>query len=324
MKEISLSEECIAKLQSCTSLPSPPKVALQIMDLVKNPEIDIDDVVRILTLDPALSAKILRLANSALYSHEKKVATLQKAIMLIGLNGILSLALSFSLVSSLRRKQGVGLDHSKFWRRALISGSAGLALARACGRSDQEELFMASFIQDIGMLALDQVEPSLYAHPIVAHMSHQKVLAHEREHFGADHATVGSWLLEKWNFPEVLVTAIRYSDQPDQVQTETTDHHFLQCVGFSGIVADLSIMPVGDDELFKVSELIEGTLQLPSLAFVELFKKIKQLVQESAPLFEIDCQVGFDPDTTMERARKLLVLRHIQLDQKLNTLTTQI
>ncbi len=66
MKEISLSEECIAKLQSCTSLPSPPKVALQLMDLVKNPEIDIDDVVRILTLDPALSAKILRLANSAL------------------------------------------------------------------------------------------------------------------------------------------------------------------------------------------------------------------------------------------------------------------
>ena len=116
----------------------------------------------------------------------------------------------------------------------MANGSAGLALARACGRSDQEELFMASFIQDIGMLALDQVEPSLYAHPIVAHMSHQKVLAHEREHFGADHATVGSWLLEKWNFPEVLVTAIRYSDQPDQVQTETTDHHFLQCVGFSG------------------------------------------------------------------------------------------
>ena len=51
MKEISLSEECIAKLQSCTSLPSPPKVALQLMDLVKNPELDIDDVVRILTLD---------------------------------------------------------------------------------------------------------------------------------------------------------------------------------------------------------------------------------------------------------------------------------
>jgi HD-like signal output (HDOD) protein len=294
------------------------------MDLVQNSEIDIDDVVRILMLDPALSAKILRLANSALYSHEKKVGTLQKAIMLIGLNGILSLALTFSLANSLRRKQGVGLDHRKFWRRALVSGSAGLALAQACDRSDQEELFMASFIQDIGMLVLDQVVPSLYAHPNIDQMSHQKVIAHEREHFGADHATVGSWLLQKWNFPEVLITAIRYSDEPDQAQTETTDHHFLQCVGFSGILADLSTSPVDDEELFTISEIIESTLKLPSLAFVELFKKIKQLVQESAPLFEIDCQEGFDPDTIMERARELLVIRNIQLDQKINTLSAQI
>ncbi len=324
MKDLSLPDECIAKLESCTSLPSPPKVALQIMDVVKNPEIDIDDVVRILTLDPALSAKILRLANSALYSHEKKVASLQKAIMLIGLNGILSLALSFSLVKSLRRQQDFGLDHGKFWRRALISGSAGLALAQACDRSDPEELFMASFIQDIGMLVLDQVEPSLYAHPNVDQMSHRKVIEQEREHFGADHATVGSWLLQKWNFPETLLAAIRYSDEPDQAPPETTDRHFLQCVGFSGIFADLSISQADDEELFTISETIETTLKLPSLAFVELFKKVKQLVQESAPLFDIDCQEGFDPDTTMERARKLLVLRHIQLDQKLNTLTTQI
>jgi len=197
MKDLSLPEECIAKLQSCTSLPSPPKVALRIIEAVKNLEIDIDDIVRILTLDPALSAKILRLANSALYSHEKKVVTLQKAILLIGLNGILSLALTFSLVNSLRRKQDIGLDHRKFWRRALISGSSGLALAKACDRSDQEKLFMASFIQDIGMLVLDQVDPSLYAHPNVDQMSHRKAIAHEREHFGADHATVGSWLLQK-------------------------------------------------------------------------------------------------------------------------------
>jgi len=63
---------------------------------------------------------------------------------------------------------------------------------------------------------------------------------------------------------------------------------------------------------------------LPSLAFVELFKKVKQLVQESAPLFDIDCQEGFDRDTTMERACELLVLRNIQFDQKINMLTTQI
>lgn len=324
MEQFSLPSECITKLESCTSLPSPPKVALQIIQMVKNPEIEIDDVVQVLALDPALSVKILRLANSPLYGQGKKVANLQKAIMVIGLNGILSLALSFSLVKSLRRDQNGGLDHLRFWQRALISGSAGLALAQMCGRPDQEELFMASFIQDLGMLVLDQVDPLLYAHPDFEQMSHQKVITHEREHFGADHGRVGSWLLDKWNFPEDLLRGIRYSDDLEQAPPETKDRQFLQCVAFSGTFADLSISQVDDDTLFEISENIESTLQLPSLAFVEVFKKIKQLVQESAPLFEIDCHDGFDPDATLERAKELMALRHINLDQKLHAFTAQI
>ncbi|MDA0739507.1 MAG: HDOD domain-containing protein [Nitrospirae bacterium] len=324
MEDIALPAECIAKLEACTSLPSPPKVALQIIQMVKDPDIEIDNVVHVLALDPALSVKILRMANSPLYGQGKKVANLQKAIMVIGLNGILSLALSFSLVKSLRHEQKGGLDHLIFWRRALISGSAGLALAQMCGRHDQEELFMASFIQDLGMLVLDQIDPSLYAQPNVEQLSHQEVTMHEREHFGADHAMVGSWLLHKWNFPEDLLRGIRYSDNLEQAPPETKDRQFLQCVAFSGTFADLSISQVDDDTLFEISENIEQTLQLPSLAFVEVFKKIKQLVQESAPLFEINCQDGFDPDATLERAKELMTLRQIGLEQKLNTLTAQV
>ncbi len=324
MQDFSLPEECTAKLEACTSLPSPPQVALQIIQMVKNPEIEIDDVVHVLALDPALSVKILRLANSPLYGQKKKVANLQKAIMVIGLNGILSLALSFSLVKSLRQEKDAGLDHMIYWRRAMIAGSAGLALAQMCGRPDQEELFMASFIQDIGMLVLDQVQPSLYAHSDFEQLSHQKVILHEREHFGADHAMVGSWMLHKWNFPEDLLGAIRYSDELEQAPPETKDRQFIQCVAFSGTFADLSISQNDDDTLFEISENIEHTLQLPSLAFVEIFKKIKQLVQESAPLFEINCQDGFDPDATLERAKELLTLRQNRLEQNLNILTAQV
>lgn len=324
MTHFDLPAECIAKLESCTSLPSPPKVALQIIQMVKDPNIELDDVVRMLALDPALSVKILRLANSPLYGQGRKIANLQKAIMVIGLNGILSLALSFSLVKSLRQENEAGLDHTMFWRRALIAGSAGLALAQMCDRSDQEELFMASFIQDIGMLVIEQVEPSLYAHPNFEQMSHQKAILHEREHFGTDHAMVGSWMLHQWNFPEELLGAVRYSDGLEQAPPETENRQFLQCVAFSGTFADLSISQVDDDALFEVSETIENTLQLPSLAFVEVFKKIKSLVQESAPLFEIDYGDEFDPDVTMKRAQELQNLRNIGIDQKLSTLAAGI
>lgn len=324
MENLSLPPECVAKLESCASLPSPPQVALQIIQLVKDPEIEIDDVVHVLALDPALSVKILRMANSPLYGQGKKIGNLPKAIMVIGLNGILSLALSFSLVKSLRREQNAGLDHSTFWRRALISGTAGMVLAQTCGRSDQEELFMASFLQDLGMLVLDQVEPTLYAHPNFDQLSHKNIVAHEREHFGTDHALVGSWLLHKWNFPEDLLRGIRYSDDIEQAPPETKNRQFLQCVAFSGTFADLSISQIDDNTLFEISETIESTLQLPSLAFVEMFKKMKQLVQESAPLFEVDLQNGFDPEATIERANKLITLHNLSVDQKINTLTAQI
>lgn len=321
---LSLPQECLAKLEGCTSLPTPPKVALQLIELVKNPEIEIEDVVRVLQLDPALSAKILRLANSPFYAHEKKVSTLQKAIMLIGLNGILSLALSFSLVKSLKRENETGLDQNQFWRRALISGSAGLTLGHMCNRSDQEELFMASFIQDLGMLVLEYGEPSLYTHPDFDQMSHQKVLLHEREHFGADHPTVGTWLLKSWNFPEHLLLAVRFSDDPSSATTEIKDQQFFHCVGFSGTIADISVSPIEDDELFEISQTVESTLGLPALAFLEVLKKVKEVVQESAPLFEIDCKDGFDPDATLERAKDLMAIRNIMLDQKMSTMAAKI
>jgi len=324
MENLALPAECLTKLEMCTSLPSPPKVALKIIQLVKNPEIEIDDVVRLLTLDPALSVKILRLANSPLYSHEKKVANLQKAVMLIGLNGILSLALSFSLVHSLRVEKQAGLDHSQFWRRALIAGSAGLALAQMCDRPDQEELFMACFIQDIGMLVLDQVEPSLYAHPEFDQMDHKNIITHERHHFGADHPMVGSWLLQQWNFPDHLLMGVRYSDTPELEHPNLPDRQFLRCVAFSGTFADLSVSQVHDDELFEISQTVETALGLPTLGFLEVFNKIKQLVQESGPLFEIDYEEGFDPDRTMERAKELQTLRSVMLDKKLHTLAAQI
>ena len=324
MENLNLPSECLTKLESCTSLPSPPKVALQIIQLVKNPDIEIDDVVRILALDPALSVKVLRLANSPLYSHEKKVANLQKAVMLIGLNGILSLALSFSLVKSLRVDQNARLDHNQFWRRALFCGSAGLALAQMCKRPDQEELFMASFIQDIGMLVLDQVEPSLYEHPEFDQTSHKQISAHEHEHFGTDHATVGCWMLKKWNFPDHLLEAIRYSDDPEQAPSTLKDRQFLQCVAYSGTLADLSVSQVGDDELFEISQAVETALSLPALGFLEVFKKIKHLVQESAPLFEIEYGEEFDPDRTMERAKELRALRNVMQEQKIHALVADI
>lgn len=320
----SLPPESEARLQSCTNLPSPPKVALQIIKLAKDPNIDVEDVARILSIDPALSTKILRMANSALYGHQKKVNNLQKAVMVIGFNGVLSLALSFSLVKSLRREQGEGLNQIWFWRRALIAGAACRALGEACHRKDLEELFTAAFIQDIGMLALDQIDSTLYVDPNFDPSSHLSVLAHEVEKFGANHAVVGGWLLSQWNFPEELVSAVRFSDEPDKVPPGHVHAQFFQCVSLSGLIADLCLTQASDDTLLEISGHIETGLHLGALAFLEIFKTLKGMIGEVEALFEIEGQGEYDLDSILEKARELLVLRNIKLDQQINALSANV
>ena len=199
-----------------------------------------------------------------------------------------------------------------------------MALGQACKRQDLEELFVAAFIQDIGMLVLDQVEPTLYADPDLNQLMHEQVIHHEHEQFGATHAMVGSWLLGKWNFPDDLVNTTLASDDASLIPADGENRAFFQCVALSGPIADMCMTPATDEALLDFSEHLQTDLQLGPLAFLEIFKTLKVLVKESEPLFEINC-VGEeeDPDTLIARAQELLDLRTIKLDQQINTLAAQ-
>ncbi|RMH06548.1 MAG: HDOD domain-containing protein [Nitrospirae bacterium] len=320
-----LPPELQARLRQCTTLPSPPKVAVKIIELAKDPEVDIEDVVRVLMIDPALSAKILRMANSPLYGHQKKVKDLTKATMVIGFNGVLSLALSFSLIKTFRREEGAGLNHLWFWRRAIMNGAACRTLGEACHRKDLEQLFTPAFLQDIGMLVLDQIDPALYAHLNLDRLPHQRLVDYEMERLGTTHATVGAWLLAQWHCPEELVQAIDYSDRPHHIPPQTDQTLFFHCVACSGMLTDLCTTEPGDEQLVEISEYFQTTLNLASLAFLEVLKKVQAVGRELGSLFGIDTADGeHDPHALFEKARELLVLRNIGIDQQLKTLTAQV
>jgi HD-like signal output (HDOD) protein len=306
---ISLPPEIQSRLQSNTDLPSPPKVALRIIDLVEDPDLEIETVVNTLAMDPALSVKILRMANSAHYPYQNKVNNIEKAIMVIGLNGVLSLALSFSLAKSLRGEQGAGLNYTWYWHRALIAGSVSRSLGLLCNRKHLEELFTVAFIQDIGMLVLDKMEPSLYANLDFHQGSHHDILAHERNMVGTDHAFVGSWILSEWKFPDVFVSAVRCSDDPDLRAAITEDPQMVKCISAAGSIADLYLTQAGDEEILALAEQLERDLDMAGSYLVELLNDVGQMVQEKATLFEIDWQGGYEPESLLEKARDLLVNR---------------
>jgi len=171
---------------------------------------------------------------------------------------------------------------------------------------------------------LDQIDSTLYVEPDFNPSSHLSALAREVEKFGANHAVVGGWLLSQWNFPEELVSAVRFSDEPDKVPPGHVHAQFFQCVSLSGLIADLCLTQASDDTLLEISGHIETGLHLGALAFLEIFKTLKGMIGEVEALFEIEGQGEYDLDSILEKARELLVLRNIKLDQQINALSANV
>jgi HD-like signal output (HDOD) protein len=156
-----ISEDLAQRLEANKSLPNPPGVATKIIELANDPEVDIDRIAQVLSIDPAMTARALRIANSPMYAMSREVTDLNQALMLLGLNATISLVLSFSLLKSWQKdSSSSGLDYALFWKRALLAASATRAIAAKLGWRDSEEMFLAALIQDIGVVALDGTLPA--------------------------------------------------------------------------------------------------------------------------------------------------------------------
>ena len=307
-----MTPELEKKLQSCPSLPSPTNVAIQIIKLANEPEVDIDRIIKILHCDPALASKILRIANSPLYPYSKKIENLHQAVMVLGLNATISLALSFSLMKSLQTHRRSGLDYSLYWKRAILAGTACRVLGAACGLAEIEELYLSSLIQDLGMLALDQVFLDLYNPPELDQTCHASIIAHEKQCLAVNHAAVGSWLLTQWNFPDRIRLAIAGSDDSSRIPPQDERAKFVYCVSLSGKIAEIFLRESHSEYLQVVKEEAHNLLNLTPEALMEVLEKTEVLIPETEKIFQTDLQTWTEPQAILEKAREALLLRSLQ------------
>ncbi|MEX0830696.1 MAG: GGDEF domain-containing protein [Nitrospirales bacterium] len=309
-----------AKLNACPNLPSPPIIAVQIIELANDPDSDFKKIIQLLSCDPALSSKILRIANSPLYPYVKKVENLHQALMVLGLNATISLALSFSLVQSLKTKKGKGLDHTLYWKRALLSGMACQVLGNICEVAEVEELYLAGLLQDLGMLALDQVFPDLYLSPAVHQSQHASLIAHEEQWLGLNHGAVGSWLLSQWNLPDRLRLAVAGSDEPSRIPAQDERAPFTYCVRLSGMIAEIFLRKTDDAYMQFLYQQASSLLHLTPDTLMNILETIKARLPETERLFNTDLQTWNHPQSILEHAREALVLRNLQALQQVEEL----
>lgn len=235
-----LPDRLLERLRNCRSLPSVPGVVLEILRIGQDEEAGTAEVAAAIMRDPALTAKVLRVANSALYGGCAQATTVDRAVSMIGLNASMSLALGFSFVHRVHGSEKGGFDHRAYWRRSVISAVASRSVGAADGLPlPGDELFVAGLLQDIGMLVLSQAVPEIYGPLVVASQGdHLKLTQLEWDRLGTDHAAAGSWMAAEWKLPEPLQLAIANSHMHSPSDIENSPP-LMRCVAMGGAIAEI-------------------------------------------------------------------------------------
>jgi|GEM_PF-213685 len=307
------------EISRCSSLPSPPVLASRIIDMAQDPSISVNDVAKIIGLDPAISAKLIRIANSALYSRPRKVENLRQAINLFGINGALSMALTFSVVGELKGGRAASedsLDYAHFWQRSVAAATTCQVIGQMLAVGRREELFLAGLLQDIGMLAIDCWAEDFYSGTRELQQTHYEVQKYEVDRLGMDHAEVGAHILDGWQFPEVLVNAIAGSHHPLDGIVNQEFITVAKVIAVASEIAEVFCKGQEHSDIEALSSLVWDALALDGPALSGILDSVADEVGPLAELFEIDFSNTFFPRAVAESAKEVLMLRNMQSIQE--------
>jgi putative nucleotidyltransferase with HDIG domain len=246
-------------LEAASTVASPPLVYQRLMQVIADPRAGVADIGRVISEDQALTARVLRLVNSALFSLPWEVDTVTEAVRVVGISQIRDLATATSIISMFDDLPEDLVNPSSFWSHSLGCGVIARLVARQRGEDNPERFLVAGLLHDIGrlimmMYAADQVREALGD----ARHTGIDLTEAERNHVGCDHTLVGGKLLSKWNFPAALEQAVRYHHDPrraDRFPTETATVHVADLMasvlgwGSSGRVTAPSLVPSAWDML---------------------------------------------------------------------------
>jgi diguanylate cyclase (GGDEF)-like protein len=306
-----------ARIQAQVDFPSPSKVATDVISMARDPNIQISKVADSIGKDPALAAKVLRIANSAFYAQRRASSNIKQALVIIGLNAALTLALSFSLVSSLRGLKPNGIDYRRFWRRTLISATASRAFGETLKVGQEEELFLAGLLQDVAVLAIDRCARDFYV-KLPPDFSHAALIEFEKQQLGKDHAAIGGALLKSWNLPERLYEAVAQSHKPEAAAGDM--QKFIRCVALGSDLADAVLSKDRVVALANVADRARALLQVRDEQFTEAVTRVLKLIPEAEELYETSIIETDDAETLLAQARELLTLRNLHALQEVNAL----
>ncbi len=208
-----------------TSLPTLPVVINNIMATARSEETSAKDLANFIVNDQAISARVLRIANSAYYGMSKKIDSISRAIVVIGFKEIISLALGMGIFSAFSKKgNDAPIDITELWKHSIGVGFAARKIAKKTMKIADESTILIGLLHDIGKIIFCLYFPDEYGEVLKKMPNEQTPLYKiENECLGLDHAEMAYLLMKQWNFPANLIQPVRYHHNPSVCPKDQVD-----------------------------------------------------------------------------------------------------
>jgi putative nucleotidyltransferase with HDIG domain len=273
------------------NMPSLPTSLTKVLEICNNPHTSPADLNRVISLDPVLVGRVLKLINSAYYALGQPVTNLARAIIMLGINTVKNLALSTTVMGHLSSKtESPGLDMEGFWRHSLAVGVSAKLLAKKRGIDSKitEEYFTAGLLHDIGKIPLNAVLSKEYVLTVSAADRERKSLSLAEENaLGMNHCEAGALIADAWKLDGVIRDVIVYHHSYSEYSGEHKDILYsIAAANRFAILTEIGFS--GDFYPQPLPAIIWGTLNVDR----DIFEEIEESVHNEIAKAEIFLKIS--------------------------------
>ena len=285
------------RIIACDTLPVLPAIAVQIIELHNDSDLYAAKVAGVISQDPSLTAKLLQLTNSAFFPFRREVTNITQAIAILGINLAMSVALSSSLIKMLRDAESSSsqLDYDRYWRKSVLSALVASELSPAMPGLSRGDIYVASLLQDIGVLVFSEVLGDEYIAMYNSARNHYDLVLLEQRNWGMDHAQAGALLLQHWHLPEHIVEVVTHSHDllsSHQLALDAMEKYSGQHIdlvygaSLAGVVAEQWLSDVPEEEY--VSEiLLEALVYIGEDNYADVVARVIDAIPAAESIFSI-------------------------------------
>ncbi len=304
----------VERLFATEHLPTPPAVAMQVVRETSDPNVTSGRISKILRQDPVLCARVLKAINSVVYGMREQVTSVERAVLLLGLNAVRGIVLALSLPAM----QGSGRHDRTFrdyWQSAVSGAVIARELAVRLKVPTADDDMIVGLLRDIGELLIQQALPTEYAAYTHAREGtpFSRLCQFERKVFGFDHAEVSGELLRRWQLPDSLVQPIRHHHDPAALGDHSPAlRERCERLGFVDALTHLDLVAHQPDEVDALLKVAATRYGLGHAELVRFLEGVVPQVEEFTALLNVDA--GRSPNYAATLARGSTELFHLTVE----------